>query len=211
MPVFTPTYGWPFQALTDPPDGPNLGEDLALAIEATMKTVDSRSVTAAGNVAVIQSQLATQMPKLVARGRRTSNQTSAGAESGILRIDFPTPIIGHAYYIFTSAVDATPSAAGLAGHVTLRLRTDGVAATNASTQIAAGYVECATASAPRNSAVASTIYVPVGGDVALSIFMGWLLVGGAGTITANGGATTPIELFVMDMGVDVGTSLATVL
>jgi hypothetical protein len=32
----TPVFTWPYQALTDPPDGPNLGEDLALAIEATV-------------------------------------------------------------------------------------------------------------------------------------------------------------------------------
>ena len=33
----TPVYGWPYHALTDPPDGADLGEDLALAIEATVQ------------------------------------------------------------------------------------------------------------------------------------------------------------------------------
>ncbi len=32
----TPIFGWPYQALTDAPDGAALGEDLALAIEATL-------------------------------------------------------------------------------------------------------------------------------------------------------------------------------
>lgn len=32
----TPVFGWPYQGRFDAPDGPNLGEDLALAIEATV-------------------------------------------------------------------------------------------------------------------------------------------------------------------------------
>lgn len=40
MPV-TPVYGWPYQSLTDPPDGPSLGEDLALAIEESLSDVGS--------------------------------------------------------------------------------------------------------------------------------------------------------------------------
>jgi hypothetical protein len=35
----TPVYAWPFQALNDSPDGAALGQNLALAIEATMQTV----------------------------------------------------------------------------------------------------------------------------------------------------------------------------
>jgi hypothetical protein len=36
----TPTYGWPYQLLTDPPDGASLGEDLALAIESDVSRSD---------------------------------------------------------------------------------------------------------------------------------------------------------------------------
>jgi hypothetical protein len=38
----TPHYGWPYQTLTDPPDGAGLGEDLALAIEATVQGLDTQ-------------------------------------------------------------------------------------------------------------------------------------------------------------------------
>jgi hypothetical protein len=41
----TPTYGWPYQTLSDRPDGPNLGEDLALAIEATVVALAARVST----------------------------------------------------------------------------------------------------------------------------------------------------------------------
>ena len=33
---FTPVFGWPYQSGRDQPDGPNLGEGLALAIEKTI-------------------------------------------------------------------------------------------------------------------------------------------------------------------------------
>lgn len=39
MSAITPVYGWPFQQLPDPPDGASLGEDLALAIEATVASL----------------------------------------------------------------------------------------------------------------------------------------------------------------------------
>jgi hypothetical protein len=35
----TPTYAFPYQALTDPPDGAGLGEDLALAVETKIGLV----------------------------------------------------------------------------------------------------------------------------------------------------------------------------
>jgi hypothetical protein len=56
MTVYTPVYGWPFQALGDPPDGPNLGEDLALAIEATMQQVAALSNQAAISVQALQNK-----------------------------------------------------------------------------------------------------------------------------------------------------------
>lgn len=37
----TPTYGLPFQELGDAPDGPTLGEDLALAVEAELARIDA--------------------------------------------------------------------------------------------------------------------------------------------------------------------------
>lgn len=37
----TPVYALPFQGLTDPPNGPTLGEDLALAVEAELARIDA--------------------------------------------------------------------------------------------------------------------------------------------------------------------------
>src|SRR5262245_58236686 len=41
MTAYTPIYALPFQELPWPPDGPNLGEDLALAIEALLVSMDA--------------------------------------------------------------------------------------------------------------------------------------------------------------------------
>lgn len=38
----TPVYGWPYQGRFEAPHGPNLGEKLALDIEATLATIDAR-------------------------------------------------------------------------------------------------------------------------------------------------------------------------
>ena len=42
MPGTTTIYGWPYQELADAPDGPNLGQDLADAIETTVDSIDDR-------------------------------------------------------------------------------------------------------------------------------------------------------------------------
>ncbi|MEO3929956.1 hypothetical protein ABGB07_39815 [Micromonosporaceae bacterium B7E4] len=36
----TPVYGLPYQSTDDPPDGPALGEDLALAVESELQRID---------------------------------------------------------------------------------------------------------------------------------------------------------------------------
>jgi len=37
----TPTFGWPYHSVADPPNGAKLGQDLALAIEATVVAVQA--------------------------------------------------------------------------------------------------------------------------------------------------------------------------
>lgn len=40
----TPIYGLPYQSLSDPPNGPTLGEDLANAVEAELQRLDTPPV-----------------------------------------------------------------------------------------------------------------------------------------------------------------------
>lgn len=54
----TPVYGWPFQGLTDPPDGADLGESLALAIEATVAAMAAQIATLQTDVTALQTATA---------------------------------------------------------------------------------------------------------------------------------------------------------
>jgi len=51
----TPTYGWDYQGLSDPPNGALLGENLALDAEATVSGIDTRLTTAESDINVIQA------------------------------------------------------------------------------------------------------------------------------------------------------------
>lgn len=53
--AITSVFGWPFQATTDRPDGPNLGEDLALAIEATVQQLQTRLAVLENGLRLVNS------------------------------------------------------------------------------------------------------------------------------------------------------------
>jgi hypothetical protein len=52
----TPNYAIPFQALLDRPDGPNLGEDMAMRIDAVLRGLDSRVAQAEAQLGAAASQ-----------------------------------------------------------------------------------------------------------------------------------------------------------
>jgi hypothetical protein len=60
MPDTTPVYGLPYQAVTDAPDGPNLGEDLALAVEDELTRIDASIATINGLTVAIAAEATTQ-------------------------------------------------------------------------------------------------------------------------------------------------------
>jgi hypothetical protein len=59
MPGSTPVYALPYQTLTDPPNGPDLGEDLAGAVETQLQRVDT-DLSALRNPPVAQLRQTTQ-------------------------------------------------------------------------------------------------------------------------------------------------------
>lgn len=79
MPGVTPVFRWPFQSLPDPPDGPNLGEDLAMAIENTMQGLLTRVVQLETTSLATQATLAT----LPYRDRQTVTVTPTASVSFI--------------------------------------------------------------------------------------------------------------------------------
>lgn len=73
----TPTYGWPYQSLTDPPDGPSLGEDLALAIEATVSALAASVAANTASLITNTAAIATINGRAVFRARQTVAQSLA--------------------------------------------------------------------------------------------------------------------------------------
>jgi len=71
MSATTPVYGWPYQTRTDAPDGPLLGANLALAVEATLRGVDLRTATLERSIprtvadAAARNAIATPPPGLI--------------------------------------------------------------------------------------------------------------------------------------------------
>lgn len=55
----TPIYGFPYQGVGDPPDGPSLGEDLANAVEAKFSSVDAAVAAINGLTHVVGSSTVT--------------------------------------------------------------------------------------------------------------------------------------------------------
>lgn len=54
MGTITPVYGWPYQQLPDPPDGAALGQNLALAIEATVQAQAALITSLSAQIAALQ-------------------------------------------------------------------------------------------------------------------------------------------------------------
>jgi hypothetical protein len=69
MSATTPVYGWPYQTRFDAPDGPILGANLALAVEASLRGVDLR-LAAVEPVAPLLTRMGCTL-------RRVANQTLA--------------------------------------------------------------------------------------------------------------------------------------
>lgn len=139
----------------------------------------------------------------MARRIRTVSVASAGPETGVIRFDNLPVVAGRAYHIYTTTLNLQVSAVGLTAEAKVRVATGGTVATNASTQIGAARIEGVAVSVPGDSSTLVTEYYPAA-DTLLSVLLTWQLIGGAGTVTLIGATTSPIGLFVDDMGTDNG-------
>lgn len=198
----TPVYGWPYQALSDPPDGAALGEDLSLAIEATMNAVDVRLGVAEADIAALEAIAASLPGQIIARGRRpTSSPTTTTTEIGVLRLDAVPVLLGRVYGIYTSTIQLASTVAndGIASN--LRLNAAGIA-TTASTSIGTVRDQMVNATTGFTGSF-SRLYVP-SADVNISVLITVVRVTGSGNCLMTGSADSPIELWVVDHGDDPG-------
>lgn len=183
----TLNYGWPYQSLTDPPDGADLGEDLATEIDADVKVIDVR-------LAGVETRSW--------RGNRATTKATAGAsvEIGYLRLDAVPQVGGHTYRVTASGLRFVETVAtGSNFKFNLRANTAGTA-TTASTLI--GRAEGAV-SAQSMPAAIGYLFPSVDGTV--SVLLAFIRTsGGSGVGTIQGTDDQGIHLVIEDLGVNGG-------
>lgn len=86
MPDQTPIYGLRFQELNDPPDGPSLGEDLALDVEDELQRIDSNVSSNDSDISSLQSRVTTNEND-IADLKKGWNFIDSGRESTDFSID----------------------------------------------------------------------------------------------------------------------------
>lgn len=132
-------------------------------------------------------------------GPKTSNTAaSSSTDVGVLSISGIPTIPGNIYRIETTTLNMTPSASGLTAEARLRYEDDGSAADGTSTQIGSAQLEGVATFVPRGS---SALVVHRRAETTqLSVYLGWALVGGVGTVTLQGSSNIPVMMYVRDLG-----------
>lgn len=187
----TPIYGLPYQSLTDPPDGPNLGEDLALAVEDELARIDgdvsavpaSVLTTVNGRYGTPAAPISTGSNGIVTAGTTETPDTNLG----ILTF---TALAGVRYKVSLGGRALSMTVANDRFNVKLRYTTNGVNPTIADTLL------------ERDSTIVNGT---TGGTGGISVMHVVQFMPGAGTIkiistwqrSSGTGVATPIGLCSM--------------
>jgi len=139
---------------------------------------------------------------VVGRGRRETNSTAASAEQSVLRVDGISLKSGNLYWIASGPLRPVTTVANDVHSVILRIDVAGAAATTSSSQLQNQRVTSA-ATGTLDHVDIGAFYVAVA-DVTLSVLLSTARVSGTGTIALGAASTVPIDLFVIDCGVDPG-------
>lgn len=116
----TPTYALPYQTLDDPPDGPSLGEDLALAVEDELERIDAAaaSLLAPGWTSYTPTWTATVTNPTLNNGTlKARYRRPAGSDLAIVQLHLTigsTTNLGSGYWRFTLPVAAATGGDGYA-------------------------------------------------------------------------------------------------
>jgi hypothetical protein len=220
----TSVYGLPYQALSDPPNGPTLGQNLAQAIESLLQgnLTLGANLTAPGDLSVggnatITGSLtvasatvggistASRPRGVLARGRRTTNTTaSTGTETPFLRLDDVPISSGRLIKITAATLMHIVTLDNETSAVILRYTTDGSTPTTASTILTSEQVRQPEADFGLTNMVIG-FYAPAGNET-LSVLASIKRVSGTSSHSLLGSATQPIDLIIEDVGADPGNT-----
>lgn len=149
----TPVYGWPYQGLSDPPNGAGLGESLALAAEATVQAQVAALQTL---IDFLRNKPAAQVRQSVAQSLTTG--VYAGLTFTVETVDSdPAGTGGHSTSVNTSRYTAVYAGT---------YRVGGVFAVS---DAAGGYRSCRWAVNGTPLDASASLVLPLGGGVSLHL------------------------------------------
>jgi len=148
------------------------------------------------------AELNLAVQKVVARGKRTSNSGSTTTEVGVLRLDNVSLKEGYLYWICTGNLNIDGGTNNNNIGARLRMSTSGAAGTSDTLMQAMNYDQQSAAASEAGAGILAS-YTP-GADETGSFLLSVAAFVGAPTVSMLGSATQPIELFVVNMGIDPG-------
>lgn len=193
----TPVYGFPYPALTDPPDGPAQIQALAEAVEADLVVTDA-------NIAAINAVAPTYAKGIIKYGRRDTHSSTANSSTavGALRLDSISVAIGRAYVINVSC-HPTSNVSTDVVRCEVRGSTTGTATTADSVLTSGQWFQSL------GDAMTFRFVYIAGANATLSILLCIARFSGTGDVSFYGDGTRNTELWVEEMvvvsdtGVDV--------
>lgn len=127
----TPVYALPFQGLTDPPDGPSLGEDLALGVETELVRIDGAASALTTRVTALEA-----VAQLLASDYKSSGNTTTAPALIIAHSLSFTAVINHVYTMrWGGAISGTVSGSAT---ILSGVHAAGASVTTGSTAMAGG-------------------------------------------------------------------------
>lgn len=206
MPGTTTNFGWPYQLLTDPPNGASLGAsgfqaaDTSLAAEVTARAALPRGIIA-------------RVARTTNGAGSTTGTGGTAASQGLVTLS-AAMIAGRLYRVFTESFNlftSTAPSTQVSMQVELRYTTNG--ATPDGTATALNEINSGTMMGNGNfdQITIGGLYVPTA-NITFKAWLGyWRTLGSGATVQSAGNASQPVVLAIEDMGIDPGTGGGTIL
>jgi hypothetical protein len=143
-------------------------------------------------------------PRIIARGRRTSNTGAVSAVTGVLRLDDIPLAAGRSYRIMTNGVPIDGTVTTDMFRMEIRYTADGSTPTAASTTLPGAWARGNignTTDGPIANITAD--YAPAGAET-LSLILCIARSQGTGTMQVLADPSFPVDMWVEDMGEDPG-------
>ena len=160
------------------------------------------TVFAGDTVMADETNEALKTGTIIARGRRITSSTASASETSVLRVDAVPVVSGHVYMLMTNPVAIDTTVANDTGRINLRVDETGAAATTGSTLVCSAQAKLPDITNAECHAVMSTRTATSTGT--WSVLLTTSRATGTGNISLIGTAQFPIELLVIDCGVDPG-------